>query len=784
MRSYFNFLKKNKAYTIIDVAGLAISIMFIVLIGGYTWQETHIDSEQTKKDRLYFLSVDMDGQKVSGSHWRMLRKLMDRFPEIETGTGIVGSHRLLVTMDGENITSDVLFVDSTFFEIFDFDLIRGDRKKVLSSPNSIVVTEEYARKIWNDEDPMGKTIIYNTNDDPLIVTGIMAPMENTSISSPDFESKTNRIDALIPMEMVKYYNSSLYDEGMSNGLGIELLLLEKEGTDLKGVEAKIHDYAKEFFWLLNLPENDVKMELLPFKEHYFSNYTSPSGAFNRGNFKMVKILFTTGLVILLFALMNYINLTVALSGHRAKEMATRRLLGDTRTGIILKLIGESTLLCSLSALIGLVLAWLALPVAEQLLETSISMRNFVTPVTVSIFVGIILIMGTLAGLTPAVLISSSKPIDVVRGTFRRQTKMIFSKVFIVIQNVITIVMIASALTMYLQIRHMINAPLGYETENIMYIPNGGTIENARLFKQRIEQLPGVEMVSATQGHPLTGGNNNTLVYEGRTISFQTFTADENFMKILGLTLTRDNKTADSDKYYLNRQALDELGLPENAQSYPYYDRMCPVSGIVKDFNINTIIDVQHPIRIVITNSTEMYPWGFLVKVNGDHEKILNSVNEIYKDIFQWENSDLRPFLTQQIEDRFSSQKNIMKIVAIFAAIAIIISMLGLMAMSTYFVQMRSKEIAIKKVLGCDSGVILRRLVLSFLSYVVIAFFVAIPIIYWFMNDWLSEFSYRISLYWWIYAAAGLTCIVVSLLSVYIQSYNAANGNPVKALYQN
>jgi putative ABC transport system permease protein len=784
MKSYFKFLRRNKAYTLIDVLGLALSMMFIVLIGGYTWQETHIDSDQSKLDRMYVLGMDMEGQKITGNHWRMIQRLVDQFPEIETGTAIVGSHRTLKTPDNEKITSNVLFVDSTFYDIFDFELIRGDRSKVLASPNSIVVTEEYARKIWKDEDPMGKSLVYNVNEDPLVVTGIMAPMENTSILSPDPDHVRNPVDALIPMEMVKYYNWSLYAENMQNAIGSEVVLLARDGADLKANEQRYNDFAKEFYWILQLPEGGITMELVPFKERYFSEYRSINGSLASGNRKMVKLLFSTGLAILLFALMNYVNLTVALSGQRAKEMATRRLLGDSRAGIILKLIGESTLLCAISSVIGLLLAWLALPYAENLLQTGISLKACVTPATISILVGIILLMGILAGVIPAMLISSAKPIDVVRGAFRRHTKMIFSKIFIVVQNVVTITMIAAALTMYLQINHIIDAPLGYNTDNIMYINNGGDQTQAALFLQRVEQLPGVEMVSAACSHPLDGGNNNTMTYEGRTISFQSFIGDKNYLKILGIGLQRDNKTADVVKQYLNRQAMNELGLADDATSYTYYDSNPQIAGILNDFHIGTIIDTQHPVRIEITPMDNVYPWGFLIKVNGDPVETLRKVKEVFKDVFQWEYEDSRPYLRQQIEDRFISERNLMKIITIFAAIAVVISLLGLVAMSTYFVQQRRKEIAVKKVLGCDTSDMLRRLVLSFMAYVAIAFIIAIPVIYWLMNDWLSGFSYRIPLYWWIYLVAGLACILVSVMSVYIQSYRAAAENPVNALYQN
>lgn len=342
MRSYFKFLRKNKAYTLIDVLGLALSVMFIILIGAYTWQETHLDSQHSKIDRMYVIGLDMEGSTTTGSHWRMIRKLMDQFPEIENGTALATNHRWLKTVDGENVPTNVVFVDSTFYDMFDFQLIRGDRKKVLANPNSIVVTEDYARRIWKDEDPIGKTIIYNSQEDPLIVSGIMAPMENTSIFSPDDKP----VDALIPFEMTKYWNYSVYADEMNNATGAEIVLLAKDGTDLSENEQRYNDFAKEFYWILKMPGVECRMKLIPFKDHYFSGYASSTGALGRGDVKLVKILFATGLAILLFALMNYINLTVALSGYRAKEMATRRLLGDSRAGIMMKLMGESTLFAS------------------------------------------------------------------------------------------------------------------------------------------------------------------------------------------------------------------------------------------------------------------------------------------------------------------------------------------------------------------------------------------------------------------------------------------------------
>ena len=290
MKSYFKFLRRNKAYTIIDVLGLALSMMFIIIIGAYTWQETHLDTQHTKADRMYVIGIDWGGDQITtGSHWRMIRKLMDQFPEIESGTALVANSRTLEKMDGEPVVTEAVFVDSTFFNIFDFELLRGNKNTVLASPGSVAITEDYGRRIWGDEDPMGKTLVFNINEDPVIVGGIMAPLTNTSLRAQD---RSKPIDMLIPFENIKHMNPSLYNENMGNALGAEVILLAKEGYDLSAKEQQYNDFAKDFYWLLSMPDQELKLKMIPFTEHYFSGYSNEQ-TLARGDGKMVKLLFIT-----------------------------------------------------------------------------------------------------------------------------------------------------------------------------------------------------------------------------------------------------------------------------------------------------------------------------------------------------------------------------------------------------------------------------------------------------------------------------------------------------------
>lgn len=502
---------------------------------------------------------------------------------------------------------------------------------------------------------------------------------------------------------------------------------------------------------------------------------------------MIRLLFSVGVVILIFAIMNYINLTVALAGKRAKEMATRRLLGEDRLQIIWRLITESTLLCALSMILGIVLGFLMCPYAEALLNTPIDLVGCITPATISLMICILLIMGVASGIIPALLLSSMKPIDSVKGAIRRKSNMIFGKIFIVIQNVVTITMIACAFTMYLQVRHLIKAPLGYNMDNLIDLPYQYKDGNDKgmLFKDELMKLPCVEKVSFSQGVPHSRGNNNTFTYEGRTISMQEFKVDTVFMDILGIKIKKDNNLAAPYKNFLNLQAMNELGLEEDATDYSFGSQASPLGGIIEDVKIGNVLTDQHPLLISEGKPFEdLWPWNILIKIKGDEQEALEQIKEVYEKIYSKDTSDSifeRPFMHQQIEEDFKKEKTISIIITIFAIIAIMISMLGLIAMSTYYVRQRSLDIAVHKVMGGTSKKVMIKLVRTFMLYVLIAAILAVPFIYYFMNDWLSQFSYRISVYWWIYASCALLAIIICFVSVVSQCSKAANVNPINSL---
>lgn len=783
MKSYLKFLSRNKAYTAIDVFGLAVSMMFVVLIGCYAWQEWHIDRQHAKAHRMYYLGYDKDGNKRLGGHWCAQKFLKDKFTELESSTAIVRDE-LWMEYEGEHNVTNCLFVDSTFYDIFDFKLIRGDCNTVLDSPSAAVVTEEYARRVFGEQDPIGQSLIMGNNIPPVVVTGVMEPMTNTA-----FMTRSNKpVDMLINFSMMMYDDFTCVLPEYSHSKRADILLLAKDGHDLTTRKKEYENALKDGFWIFKTPDDSVSLEIIPFDGSYFSEITSAYCNMNHGNSKMLRLLFSEGLVILLFAIMNYINLTVALAGKRAKEMATRRLLGESRMHVLLRLIGESTLLCSVGMMLGIALAFAMARHASALLQTPLDIAGCLNFTTIGFLVVVLMIMSITSGMIPALMLSSMEPIQAVRGTFSRKSKMVYGKVFIVVQNVATITMLASAITMYTQVRHMVDAPLGYDYDHLMNLYRSHDLdEKGEVLREELLKLTCVDKVSFSSGVPFDMGNSDTIQIDGRTIRYQSFFVDSAYMDILGIKLKKDNHLSKWGwKFYLSVSALESRGIEDDALDFLYDGGVrFPLSGVFDDFQMGTILTGKSPLIMLEMKPFENFsPRNILIKVNGDEAQALAQVKDVFGRIFDSNYMSIAfevPYMRQQIERSFEKWLRESKIIAVFAVIAMIISMLGLTAMSAYYVQEREQDIAVRKVMGGTSGEVMVMLVRTFMLYVLISAVISVPVIYYVMNDRLSQFSYRIEVYWWIYAVSVLLAIVICLVSVAAQCSRAANSNPVNSL---
>jgi putative ABC transport system permease protein len=770
--TFFKFLDKNKLYTFIDIFGLSVSLMFVILIAVYTVQELSVDSFQEKAERVYI----MGNEKNLGSAYRLAARLKDRYPEIErvcpVATAPPQFERKAVMVADTRHNADLMFSDTSFFHVFSFPLAAGDKGRVLEAKNGAVISETFARKVFPGADPLGQQIRVQDSV-VLTVTGVMKDIRNSAIPYADI---------LIEIDNIRHFNSGMADEGFSNYGSTLIFMLAHPGAGLQAKADDMAAYLKEIVWMYQRGLYE-KVILTPLREIYFSPYES-YGSMKSGDRAFVLILLSAGVLILLFAITNYVNLTVAQSGFRAREMAMRRLLGSGRRELFLRLMMESTLLCFISFFAAVLLAYLLEPYAGDLLETRLDLSGNISPVSIGAALVTVLLTGFVAGLMPALVISNAQPMDVVKGSFRTKTKMTFSKCFITFQNAITIALIAASLTMVLQTEHLIHAPLGFNTRNLIDIPFQYSSADVRTQHQalgdEIRQLAGVKRIAFCRGTPIDGGNNYTFVYEGKNISMQVISGDSVYVDMLGLQILRDHQSTNPDAYYFSEQAIRKFGIPEDTPSVTFENGWTFHSaGIMKDIRLRNILAEPRPALLQICEQNPEWAWSLLVEVQGDPGAAFAQVRETYERIMQLDFNGR--FADDMIAENFAGQKRMALIVNIFTGVALLISLLGLLAMSTYFVRQRAREIAVRKVFGSSNPEILQRLISTFLSYVVIAFVLAVPVVWYLMRQWLDGYSYRIPLSPWIFIGAGMFCLLVSFVTVFFQSRIAASANPVKRL---
>lgn len=784
-RSFFNFLGRNKLYAAINIFGLSVSLMFVILIADYTLRQLTCDDYHAKADRIYVIGNE---ERITSGYY-LQKYLRDRYPEIESTCAVAVSGQSTdatqpVEVGLQKYSATILFADTTFFRIFDYQLLDGDREQVLASRDNVVLSESFARKVFGTFNPMGQVIRFPDEEKSYVVSGVVRDIDRSVIPNMDIIMRAERLCDI----------NSANDEHMSNSGAVTTFILARPGADLTAKIPDMLDYFKEIYWIYkgNVYQH---VTLTPLRDVYFLSQNN-DGGFNYGSWPFVMILFGVGAVILLFAVINYINLTVAQTGFRAKEMAARRLLGASRGEIILKLILESTFLCVVAFVIAFFLAAAVEPGASRLLGSKIGVWQDMTPAVVACYAAFIVVLGVVAGFIPAMMVSRYKPVDIVRGSFRHRTKMFYSKVLITIQNVITIVLIATSLTIGLQIRHLISAPMGYNTADILDVSTEiftGKPQIAQ-FREELLREPCVEAVALGCGTPHDRGNNNTMQYgPDRMIGFQIFIGDSTYFRILGLERLRDNHLATredgNNALFVNQYALQALGIAEDATNFKVgenYTYNYDIAGVYRDFQLGSALDELQPVLLKYYDSPEeflkkAYPWNILVKIRGDKTAAYNTVKSVFERISDGAVFTGAEYIEQEIEADYAQQRRILHIVGIFTLVAILISALGLVAMSTYYIQQKEQEVAVRKVFGSTRGEVLTRLVGNFMRLVGAAFVIAVPVAWYLLERWLQDYSVRISLSPLIFLASGAFAAVVAFVAVFWQSSRAADSNPIDSI---
>ena len=744
---------------------------FVLLLAVYIQRQLTTDSFQQNADRIYVVANE---DNVTMGYW-LDKHLKNNFPEIEKGCCVANiASAAAFNIDGERVYGSTMAADSTFFEMFSYDLVEGNKADWRVSQDRCMVSREFANAHFGDKDPLGQTISLNYEGSfQLTVCGVYEDFGNSILKAPD---------VLIRGDLMPKINSS-HDEFMSNAGGGICFVMAYPGADLQGRHDDILDWCEENFRVYKSQYDKVR--IIPLRDMYFLNegirYGSDTIQF--GNRSFVNLLLAMCILLLAFAVLNYINMTTALTGFRAKEMATRRLVGADKRSIFFKVISESTLICGISMLLAILLAEALAPTASRILEYQVSVFKAVTPVNILLVLGFILVLGILAGIVPALLIQKAQPIEIVRGTLRLKTKTVYSKVIIVVQNVVAVVMLVSALTIGLQIRHMVSADLGYNTKDILVVDNAfGQTGQIRPLLDKWREEPCVEEVGQGDGIPLGGTNNWTMeMPDGHWVSFQQIQGDDKYFDILGLKVKQDNHQP--NKWWLNEYAFKQIGIEETATEFQTAQNGTrSIGGIYYDFKIRPLEQDQSAAMIYNRgeNPDDDYPWVLLVKTTGDQAAAKKQVEAACKEVFPDRLFEAQ-YIEEMIEDGFADESRVLNIVLIFTLLSILVSALGLFAMSSYYMQQEIRSVSVKKVFGADYSGVLKELVLSFMKMVGIAFVIGVPIAWFIMSRWLSGYGHRINLYWWIFVVAGLIVALIAIASVLYQSIKTARTNPAEAL---
>lgn len=762
-KSFFNFLRRNRLFTAVNIVGFAVSIMFILLLGVYTQQEFAVDAFHPARDRIFRLAHRSFATMAAFSG----EDLAGRYPEIERTVTVFGTKTNISVPEKEQFSEDILLADSTFFSVFGYPFAEGSAERAMPTAQDVVLTQGFARKLFGNTPAVGQTVKMFDRD--YIVSGVVRDFKNSHLANPAAVVPISNMDHIVP-GMRQYAGFA----------GFTLYIQTRPGADLASRMGEMEEYFKgnqRYYAFFAGFSSEPRLE--PLEEIYFSDQKAE---YMRSNDrKFISVLAVTALLILIFAVVNYINLSVAQAGFRAKESAIRRLLGGQRWQQVGGFVTESVILCFVSFLIGLGLAMLVQPWFQEVMRTGSSVTDGFTWTNIGWAAAGILVLGLAAGAIPAFVITGFNPIDVVRGTFRRKTKMVYSKVLIAFQYCITIVLVGCTITIVRQVDYMKDSDMGYEKEGILVCRNPVAAELQEGFRDQLLGVPGVAQVGYGSTSPAGGGNYQSFVDDdGNQRTVVQFQGDSIYMQMLGFRVLSTTGLPDADAVWLTQTGWQKLGLPENATEYRSKQMNFKIRGRIGDFHFQ---DFSQPFKEATVGPLlrEQQAGVVLVKiVGGDVPGTVDHIRRIYNQRAGGNLFDGQ-FLDQRIERMYENQTRLSSILGSLSVLAVIISALGMLAMSTYFIRQRSQEVAVRKVFGASDPEVLRLLMMSFLKLVLVAFVVAVPVVWYLMREWLSGYAYRIGLSWTIFAAAGVLVFVVAVLTILWQLIKAVRTDPAVSL---
>jgi len=796
-------LRKQKMYAAIKIGGFAFSIAACLLIALYIRDELSYDKSWPDANRIFRLVGEYNdkGTVVTQPTWPapMAKALKADFPEVELSGRLMpsslmgaGTAEVRRADQVENSYEDkITFADQQVLDMLKLPMIYGDRSRALANPLTMVISKSNADKYFPGQNPVGKMMYLNDDKTrPYTIGGVMQDMPATTHLQYNF---------LLTLAGVEFGKGE--QENWGNYNYPDYLLL-RHGADAKKVEKKISAGIIKNYMLPQMMRDGVKdaatevakfrLVLQPVTDINLYSDGIDDGL-SHGDIRFVWLFGAVAGFILIIACINFINLSTAKSANRAKEVGLRKVVGSYRSGLIRQFLTESLLFSFLSFVIGLLLAWLLLPYFNTLSGKSLTIpwgAWWLAPVVlISAFV-----VGIVAGLYPAFYLSGFKPVEVLKGRLNAGSKSsVLRNGLVVFQFTASIILIISTIVIYNQMRYILSKKVGFDKDQVVVIQGTNTLgdKNVNIFKNELQKLASVKSVSISDYLPVTGTkrDGNTFFIDGRSkldagVFGEFWQVDDTYLKTLGMKLVvgrnfsydMSNDTA-GKTIIINQTLAKKLNLKNPVGARITNGNTFTVIGVVEDFNFDTMHDQIGPLALHFGLSPSLVS----VKVSGtDIQNTLQSINATWKK-FAPDQPIRYTFMDESFANMYADVQRMGHIFTTFAILAIIIACLGLFALSAFMAEQRSKEIGIRKVLGASVSGITTLLSFDFVKLVVLAILIASPIAWWGMNKWLRGFAYSQPVAWWVFVVAGLTAVIIALLTVSFQSVKAALMNPVKSL---
>ncbi len=790
MKSYLKFLSRNKLYTVIEAVGLAVSLAFVILIGSYVVQQNEVAHESPEWKRTFVMGSD---EFLGLTYWDK-EELEINIPEVEAVTHMALLWQPTIQI-GENLVRGTgMEADAEFFQVFpQYQIIEGNVKDFVSKTD-VLISQSLANQIaQNGESVVGSII--KVDETERTIKGVYADFENAYF---------------MPCEVITHIsNSWAADQSKSfNSIGnYSTWFRVRQDADLAEIQTKVKALLHKNYDETWKAERVDKWKPYRMDEAFFFE-GSPTGLNRSGNKQMLNLLSVVVLLLLLSAIFNYVNLNLALTGKRAKEMATRRLLGADRNAILWKYIVESVAFTAMCFVAALILAYLLAPMMNNLVSTTdpdvvaafdemgVKLSFMMTPGYILAYLAVILILGTICGLLPAYVASRYQPIDVIKGSFRRKNKMVLSRVFIVVQNVLAVFLIAMALVMEVQMQHMLSRPTHAAVDNLYYIEySARDYDMAKLFLDKVRALPFVTKVGMGRGIPgLINMTVGVKVDEEHHVNMPVILCDSTYFQLLGLEVEEDFDHPLVHSLWMSESAFRAAGVSDTTTVFPRrisVNGAQPefIGGIVHDFPTSAASskEINPNGGIIVTKAEELsYANCLLIGTTGEDKSYDEAIRKAYRD-YRLEQSGTEEaawiygFMRELNYKQLEPERRTLRLVELFAVLSVLIALLGLLAMSTYFADENTKQIAIRKVFGSDVKREIWRNVKNYMVMVGIACIIGIPLAIWAAQLYLERFAYRIEGYGWIFAVAVIISLAIAFGTVLWQTLKAARTNPATEL---